>query len=486
MKRALIALLCLAASAAGAHVGSPDVFFEGTAGPYRLLVAVRTPPMIPGVADVEVRCASDGCASVRVVPLRLTGPGSQAAPAADEASRSPQDPQLFTASLWLMENGSWQVRVHVEGASGPAELSVPVPAAARRTLRLHGALAVLLSVLLCALAVGFVAIAGAATREAMLEPGAVRSGVEHDRRVRRGRIAMAFAACAMALLAALGNHWWNVEAARREGQVVYKSPALGVLREGDKLTLTIGEPGLPGLEDLQGLLPDHGHLMHLIVLREPALDRVFHLHPEEQTAPTFVQFLPPMPPGRYRLFAEIVRSSGFPETMVQELDLPEGVRGSALGGDDAAGTAPAAREPERVSATLHDGGRLVWLRPPGPLTARALTLFRFRAEDLGGAPAGDLQLYLGMTGHALFLKSDLSVFAHVHPDGSVAMPALTLARAGLGQADPHAGHHMPAGKLPAELSFPYGFPSPGEYRIFVQFKRAGVVETASFDATVVL
>jgi hypothetical protein len=52
-----------------------------------------------------------------------------------------------------------------------------------------------------------------------------------------------------------------------------------------------------------------------------------------------------------------------------------------------------------------------------------------------------------------------------------------------------AGMNMPGvngvpQKIGPEISFPYGFPKPGLYRIFVQIKRAGHIETAIFDATV--
>ena len=77
-----------------AHVGSPDVFFEGDAGPYHLFVSVRVPQVIPGVAEIDVRTSSRGERSVQFVPIRLTGAGSNLPPVPDLAQKSPQDPQL--------------------------------------------------------------------------------------------------------------------------------------------------------------------------------------------------------------------------------------------------------------------------------------------------------------------------------------------------------------------------------------------------------
>src|SRR2546426_4541821 len=100
--RLLFALAIASPITLAAHVGSPDVFLDAAAGPYRLLVAVRPPHAIPGVADVEVRSTTDGVEDVRIVPLPLTGPGAQFAPVPDRAVRSSEDPQLFTGHLWMM------------------------------------------------------------------------------------------------------------------------------------------------------------------------------------------------------------------------------------------------------------------------------------------------------------------------------------------------------------------------------------------------
>jgi hypothetical protein len=135
---------------------------------------------------------------------------------------------------------------------------------------------------------------------------------------------------------------------------------------------------------------------------------------------------------------------------------------------------------------------MVWQRPSVPLRGNTPMNFKFNVEDKDGRPATNMEPYMGMAGHAEFVSTDLAVFAHVHPAGSVSMAALELARTaqagasgelqvGAPMAMPMATSNAP---LPAEVSFPYGFPRPGEYRIFVQVKRAGQVETGVFDAHV--
>ena len=43
---------------------------------------------------------------------------------------------------------------------------------------------------------------------------------------------------------------------------------------------------------------------------------------------------------------------------------------------------------------------------------------------------------------------------------------------------------MPMGDLPGTLEFPWSFPKAGQYRIWVQFRRAGAVRSAAFDVNV--
>ncbi|PYR57831.1 MAG: hypothetical protein DMF91_18550, partial [Acidobacteria bacterium] len=183
--------------------------------------------------------------------------------------------------------------------------------------------------------------------------------------------------------------------------------------------------------------------------------------------------------------------TGVSETVTAQLETGA-IRGTSLAGDDSALSGVVGSGFSRTDALSEvvgsgfsrtNGTRIVWVRDTQPLTTKTLTIFTFRVEDAGGQPANDLDLYMGMPGHAVFVRRDLRVFAHVHPSGSAPMAAIAIGQRSL-DAQPAPMHTGHAGTLPATVSFPYGFPEPGDYRILVQVKRHGRVETAAFDAPV--
>jgi hypothetical protein len=492
---AILMFVLAAALSLRAHVGSPDVYYEGDAGPYHLFVTVRVPQVIPGVAEIQIRCATNEVRAVQIVPMRLSGPGSNYPPTPDLAEQSKEDPQFFTGSLWLMESGALKVRVSVDGAKGKGELSVPVPAAAQKTLKMERPLGGLLSLLMVFLAVGMVFIAGAAVREGNLGPGETPSPGQ----VRRARVVMAITAVVVAGILFLGRAWWNSDAKNYQREVtIFKPPAADAeLENGNRLVIHAKgqDAEWSNYVKMEEVIPDHGHLMHLFVISAPGLDRMWHLHPERIAGGAFAEELPSMPAGRYQVFADIVDKDGFPWTLVGNLELAQ-MNGKMLTGDDSSwsGAPVAAQFGDTTVSQLADGGRMVWRRSTEPLRANVPMNFKFSVEDQDSQPAKNLEPYMGMAGHAEFVSTDMSVFAHVHPAGSVSMAALELARAGPASAsgELQAGMavampmSMPMSSAPlsSEVSFPYGFPRAGDYRIFVQVKRAGRVETGVFDARV--
>ena len=483
----VLVLLTLFAMPARAHVGSPNVFFDGDAGPYPVRVIVRTPEVIPGLAEITVRLrdgAPGPADQVTVQPVQWKA-GIKGAPPPDRAAPVPGALGTWTAQLWLMVQSSYSVRVHVKGPAGEGVAIVPVTATPRRVLEMNRGLGFVLAGLGLFLFAGAVSIVGAAVRESVLPPGEVPDA----RRRNRARAVAALAGVVLALALWGGKNWWDsVDGEARES----------LFKPFDVETTARLDGGRPVLEmkiqdwrqaEWSPLMPDHGKLMHMFLVREPDLDAFAHIHPVPvKSQEEFRAALPPLPAGKYRVYADVVHESGFPQTLVDTVTIPagSGEASPSADPDDSWRTAEPLRKGAPTAgpkvSLLEDGGTMLWHQEP--LAAGRETTLRFEVRGADGQPL-PLEPYMGMLSHAAISRKDGQVFVHLHPSGSINMAAQQAFAAQEGKGVDHSAHTGHAAHhAPSVVSFPYEFPQPGRYRVWVQVKSGGKVRTGVFDTEV--
>ena len=175
----------------------------------------------------------------------------------------------------------------------------------------------------------------------------------------------------------------------------------------------------------------HEKLFHLFVVSQ---DLNFFLHDHPQKQPNGCFTLPvKLPPGQYRLLADFYPKGATPQLIPRTIILP---------GTPVPFTPPVSHN--NMEVTLRT-------EPEAPI-AGMKTLMFFHVS-----PADGLEPYLGAWGHMLSASTDLIDMIHNHP---------FLADGG------------------PDIQFNQVFPRPGTYKVWVQFQRKGVVNTAVFNVPV--
>ncbi len=484
---ALAVLALLLATPARAHVGSPDTFFAGAAGPYAVRVTIQPPGVVPGLAEITVKTASTGVRRVTIRPVPFdTGPSG--APAPDVAKPVQGQPGLYSGALWLMKEGAYSIEISVEGDAGAGRTSVPVASLPTRVLPMGPGLLFLVLALAVFLVAGGLAIVFAAASQSTLPPGE-RPNVAK----RRAAAFTTMAAGVVFLLLMVGESNWSSRLRRSSQRQVFRPyRASALIRPegaGRVLRLSIDDPAWRG-PGWRPLVPDHGKLVHLFAMREPGLDAFAHLHPVPVTERAFESPFPPLPPGAYSIFADVTDETGISQTLVARADVPPAAATIAvqtLPGDPDDSARMSAPAPPVIGAPaisdLGGGVSMTWDAGADPILARRELTLRFLVRDSAGHPA-PLEPYMGMMAHAAVLRDDGSVFVHLHPMGTVSMASLEQITSRNPSPSPASHMSMHGSEPEGEVSFPYAFPKAGPYRLWVQVRSGREVRTGVFDVLI--
>ncbi|MFD0274898.1 hypothetical protein ACFVHB_13500 [Kitasatospora sp. NPDC127111] len=185
--------------------------------------------------------------------------------------------------------------------------------------------------------------------------------------------------------------------------------------------------------------PAHERELHLIVAPRD-LATFQHLHPTRAADGTWSATAALPAAGEYRVFADFTPGGA--------------TEGLTLGADlHAAGDLRPAPLPEPGRTATVDGYTVTLGGDLTPGRPARLTLGVTR----DGRPVTDLQPYLGAYGHLVALRAGDLAYLHVHPESSTPGP---------------------------EVAFTSTAPSPGTYRLFLDFKHGDTVRTAAFTVTV--
>ncbi|HSK13846.1 MAG TPA: hypothetical protein VK907_11565 [Phnomibacter sp.] len=525
-----------------AHIGSPGVVMQAMAGPYNMMVNVEPPDVIPGVAKVTVYVQGEHLNAVKARAIYYRT-GDEGAPRPDELKPVPGQPGQFAGEVWMMVAGSSSVQLMLEGDKGTGELVVPVVAASTAVREMPKSTGYMLAGLGLLLVFLMMTIIGSSVSDGLTPKGETLS----PKRVRNRRIGFTVGLLACAGILYGGNAWWQSWANNYNRFMFKPMQATSTVEEKDGtkfLRFTIDTADNQRRGSLSYVVPDHGKMMHMFLMRLPAMDAFAHLHPQRLDSTTYTSILPSLPKGRYLVFADIVYLSGYTETikdtLVIEADVEDHNR--RMDKDDAYAFAlpanlvdatPPPGEEENfficgkpgTGVKLKDGSSMVWEgQKDESMYAGQLYNLQFAVYAPDGS-AATLDPYLGMAGHAAIVRNDGNVYIHMHPSGTANMAAVSVLRNRIADttrlaiypSDSKAFsdsvdawmrylHSLPDATrdsllltdMPFEhgtemqmtmdgethsnmLQFPYVFPAAGQYRIWVQVKRNGQVLTAAFD-----
>jgi hypothetical protein len=195
--------------------------------------------------------------------------------------------------------------------------------------------------------------------------------------------------------------------------------------------------------------PDQTKLMHFYLVRSDLAD-FQHVHPTMAADGTWTAPIKATAPGAYRVYASFITKGA--DEKSSALVLSQRV------------TSPGAAAPDQPlpppSSSITVDGYTVTVYTTRLMAGHPMPLGVSISKD--GQPVRDLQPYLATYAHLTAFHAGDQAMAHMHPAG----PAATTDTGG------------------PDLAFEATLPTPGDWRLFLQFQVGGVLHTAALTAKV--
>ena len=131
-----------------ADIGHNNVVYEGKAGNIPLRVFVQLPGVVPGLADISIRIFADGVNKVTIQPQKQDKDRKSKSPPPDVAEPVQGETNLFSAQLWLMDFGSYNLDIKIYQGQRVERTSIPVNSIATKVAVMNQATSSVLWVLL--------------------------------------------------------------------------------------------------------------------------------------------------------------------------------------------------------------------------------------------------------------------------------------------------------------------------------------------------
>ena len=210
-----------------------------------------------------------------------------------------------------------------------------------------------------------------------------------------------------------------------------RTPAAGRTRLDFQVLTSSGRP-------LLDYTREHEKDLHLIVVRRD-LTGFQHVHPRLDRSTGTWSVDVRLTPGVWRVVADLVPAGWEGITLADDVSVAGDFTPAALPADD------------RIAEVETDAGTYT-VTLAGDTAPGASTVLTTRIE-LDGEPVTDLEPYLGAYGHLVAMRAGDLGYLHVHPEEGEPGPSVDFATA---------------------------FPTPGTYRLFLDFQHRGTVRMAAF------